>query len=112
MLFAHAGKKQHIQGRKVAMRQKIGMTVLAVTLIVVGITPSLTFAQVSLEDQLKAQYTLVKMGSDSNGACCSGGRAPILVIKKGGILSVPYGDAGNLPTKYQDGAVHSPNSAS
>ncbi|MFY9648291.1 MAG: hypothetical protein WAK29_24155 [Terriglobales bacterium] len=91
------------------MRQKIGMTVLAVTLIVVGITPSLTFAQVSLEDQLKAQYTLVKMGSDSNGPAVVE-QGTILVIKKGGILSVPYGDSGNLPTKYQDGVVHSPNS--
>ena len=33
----------------------------------------------------------------------------ILVIKKGGILSVPYGDASVVPTKYQDGVVHSPN---
>ncbi len=90
------------------MRQKIGMTVLAVTLIVVGITPSLTFAQVSLEDQLKAQYTLVKMGSDSNGAAVIEA-GTVLSIKKGGILSVPYADAA-VATKYQDGAVHSPNS--
>jgi hypothetical protein len=107
--LTHPGMEQHLHRRKVVMRQKIGMAVLVVALMVVGITPSLTFAQVSLEDQLKAQYTLVKMGSDSNGPAVVE-QGTILVIKKGGILSVPYGDSGNLPTKYQDGAVHSPNS--
>ncbi len=94
------------------MRQKIEMAVLLVALIVVGITPCLVVAQgapaVPLEDQLKAQYTLVKMGADTGGAAVVD-QGTILVIKKGGILSVPYGDASVVPTKYQDGAVHSPN---
>ena len=92
------------------MRQKIEMAVLVVALIVVGITPCLVVAQVSLEDQLKAQYTLVKMGSDSGGAAVVEA-GTVLDIKKGGILSVPYGDASVVPTKYQDGTVHSPNNA-
>jgi len=49
------------------MRQKIEMTVLVVALILVGITPRSLLAQVPLEDQLKAQYTMVKMGSDTSG---------------------------------------------
>jgi len=93
------------------MRQKIELAVLVVALIVVGITPCLVAAQgapgVPLEDQLKAQYTLVKMGSDSGGAAVVEA-GTILDIKKGGILSVPYGDAA-VATKYQDGAVHSPS---
>ncbi|HEX7422813.1 MAG TPA: hypothetical protein VF311_02845 [Terriglobales bacterium] len=93
------------------MRQKIEMAILVVALSVVGITPCLVVAQgapaVPLEDQLKAQYTLVKMGSDSGGAAVVEA-GTILDIKKGGILSVPYGDAA-VATKYQDGAVHSPN---
>ena len=93
------------------MRQRIEMAVLIVALIVVAITPCLVAAQgapaVPLEDQLKAQYTLVKMGSDSGGAAVVEA-GTILDIKKGGILSVPYGDA-SVATKYQDGAVHSPN---
>ena len=89
------------------MRQKIEMAVLCVALIVVGITPCLVVAQVPLEDQLKAQYTLVKMGADSGGAAVVE-QGTILVIKKGGILGVPYGDAA-VATKYQDGTVHSPN---
>src|SRR5580700_8146206 len=92
------------------MRQKIEKAVLVVTLIVVGLTPCVLVAQapaVSLEDQLKAQYTLVKMGADTGGAAVVE-QGTILVIKKGGILSVPYGDQ-PVATKYQDGAVHSPN---
>jgi hypothetical protein len=84
---------------------------LVVALAIVGIAPCLVFAQgapaVSLEDQLKAQYTLVKMGADSGGAAVVE-QGTILVIKKGGILSVPYADTA-VATKYQDGAVHSPS---
>jgi hypothetical protein len=90
------------------MRHKIEMAVLVLALIVVGIMPCLVVAQgVPLEDQLKAQYTLVKMGADSGGAAVVE-QGTILVIKKGGILSVPYGDT-SVATKYQDGAVHSPS---
>src|SRR6266446_10442921 len=91
------------------MRQKIEMTVLVVALIVVGIAPRSLVAQVPLEDQLKAQYTLVKMGSDTSGTAVVD-QGTILVIKKGGILSVPYSDQNIVPTKYENGAVHSPNS--
>jgi hypothetical protein len=91
------------------MRQKIEMAVVVAALIVVGITPCLLVAQdlpaVSLEDQLKAQYTLVKMGSDSGGDAIVA-EGTVLVIKKGGILSVPYGDR-PVATKYQDGMVRS-----
>jgi len=91
------------------MRSKTQMPVLLITLILVGLTPALLSAQVSLADQLSAQYNLVKMGEDSNGAAVIEA-GTILSIKKGGILSVPYGDqSGGMATKYQDGAVHSPN---
>jgi hypothetical protein len=94
------------------MRQKIEMAVLT-ALIVVGITPCLLVAQglptVPLEDQLKAQYTLVKMGMDSGGDAIVG-EGTVLVIKKDGILSVPYRDQ-SVPTKYQDGAVRSPSTS-
>jgi len=92
------------------MRPKIGMALLIVALMVVAVAPSLVLAQapsVSLEEQLKAQYTLVKMGADSNGAAVVE-QGTVLVIKKGGILGVPYADQ-PIATHYQDGAVHSPN---
>ncbi len=93
------------------MRQKIDMALLVVVLIVVGITPCVVVAQaptVSLEDQLKAQYTLVKMGADSSGAAVVE-QGTVLVVKKGGILGVPYSDTSIFSTKYENGAVHSPN---
>jgi len=90
------------------MRQKIEMGFVVVVLIIVGIAPGWLVAQVSLEDQLKAQYTLVKMGSDTSGAAVVEA-GTILVIKKGGILSVPNSDSSILSTKYEGGVVHSPN---
>ena len=63
----------------------------------------------SLQEQLVAQYKLVKMGSDSSGpAVVDAGT--ILSVQKGGIMGVLYSDTNVLSTKYQDGAVHSPNS--
>jgi hypothetical protein len=94
------------------MPQKFHASILGIALLAAAIFPiARANAQgVSLQEQLAAQYTLVKMGADSNGpAVVEAGT--VLNIKKGGILSVPYGDTSVVPTKYQDGAVHSPNSA-
>jgi len=99
------------------MRQKIdiaipvsALIVVALVVVLVGIASPMAFAQatVSLEDQLKAQYTLVKMGEDSGGAAVVE-QGTILVVKKGGILGVPYSDQSILSTKYENGTVHSPN---
>jgi hypothetical protein len=92
------------------MRQNIQKAVLIIGLIALGIAPTRVLAQatVSLEDQLKAQYTLVKMGADSGGAAVVE-QGTILVVKKGGILGVPYSDQSILSTKYENGGVHSPN---
>jgi uncharacterized membrane protein YgcG len=96
------------------MRQIIHVGILVVVLVVLAITPSVVVAQgaaaptVSLEDQLKAQYTLVKMGADSSGAAVVE-QGTVLVVKKGGILGVPYSDQSIFATKYESGAVHSPN---
>jgi len=62
---------------------------------------------VSLQDQLQAQYSLVKMGSDSNGpAIIEAGT--LLDIQKGGILGVPYDDVAVAPAKFSDGQLHPP----
>ncbi len=62
----------------------------------------------TLQEQLAAQYKLVKMGSDTSGyAVVDAGT--LLEIKKGGILAVPYSDNSILSTKYEGGTVHSPN---
>src|SRR4029077_18775450 len=94
------------------MRQRIKISIQVAALIFAGMAPRIVAAQgntVSLADQLRAQYTLVKMGADSSGpAVVDAGT--ILVIQKGGILGVPYSDVTIVPTRYQDGTMHTPNS--
>jgi len=66
-------------------------------------------ATVTLQDQLAAQYKVVKMGSDTSGySVIEAGT--LLEIKKGGILGVPYSDTSIQSTKYEGGTVHTPNS--
>ena len=77
---------------------------------VIALTSLVASAQApSLQEQLVAQYKLVKMGSDTGGySVVEDGT--LLEIKKGGILGVPYSDQSILSTKYEGGTVHSPNS--
>src|SRR5260221_3005217 len=95
------------------MREKIKISVLVAALIMIGITPCLVGAQdlpaVSLEDQLKAQYTLAKMGWNSGGAVIVE-EGTVLVIQKHGILGCPNGDQ-PVATKSQDGQVRSPSAS-
>jgi len=63
---------------------------------------------VSLQEQLSAQYKVVKMGSDTSGFSVVE-PGTLLEIKKGGILAVPYSDTSVLSTKYEGGTVHSPS---
>jgi hypothetical protein len=66
-------------------------------------------ASVTLQDQLAAQYKVVKMGSDTSGYSVIDA-GTLLEIKKGGILGVPYSDTSILSTKYESGTVHTPSS--
>jgi len=63
---------------------------------------------VSLQEQLAAQYKLVKMGSDTSGYSVVE-KGTLLAIQKGGILSVPYGDQNVLANKYEGGTIHAPS---
>lgn len=62
----------------------------------------------TLQEQLTAQYKLVKMGSDTSGYAVVE-EGTVLAIQKGGIMGVPYSDKTTLTTKYENGTVHSPN---
>lgn len=66
-------------------------------------------APVSLQEQLAAQYKVVKMGSDTSGYSVIE-PGTLLAVQKGGILGVPYSDTSVLSTKYEGGTVHTPNS--
>ena len=92
------------------MSQKFHSLIAGTVLLAAAIFPmSLASAQaVSLQEQLAAQYKLVKMGSDTGGLSVVEA-GTLLAIQKGGILGVPYSDQGVLSTKYEGGTVHSPN---
>jgi curli biogenesis system outer membrane secretion channel CsgG len=64
----------------------------------------------SLEGQIAAQYKLTKLGTDSSGTSVIE-EGTVLVIKKGGILSVTQADAGPLPNTVKDGDVQGPSAA-
>jgi hypothetical protein len=62
----------------------------------------------TLQEQLAAQYKLVKMGSDTSGYSVVE-EGTLLAIQKGGIMGVPYSDKTVLNNKYENGTVHGPN---
>jgi hypothetical protein len=62
----------------------------------------------SLESQLAAKYKLAKLGTDSTGLSVLDA-GTVLVIKKGGILSVPSGTAILVPSYVKDGQVKTAN---
>jgi hypothetical protein len=92
------------------MSQKFHALIPGIVLLAATIFPlSLASAQaVSLQEQLSAQYKLVKMGSDTGGySVVEAGT--LLAIQKGGILGVPYSDKTVLTTRYEGGTVHTPS---
>ena len=62
----------------------------------------------SLESQLAAKYKLVKLGTDSSGLAVVD-PGTVLVIKKGGILSVASGNMVVVPSYVKDGQVKTAN---
>jgi hypothetical protein len=62
----------------------------------------------SLSDEITAQYKLTRLGADSSGVAVTD-PGTVLMVQKGGILAFPQTDLGVLPTKYENGAIHSPN---
>ena len=95
------------------MSQKFGGLFPGLLFSMITIVPSLANAQgaVSLQEQLAAQYKLVKMGSDTSGYSVVE-KGALLAIQKGGILAVPYGDQNVLSNKYENGTVHAPSGLS
>ena len=92
------------------MSQKSHHLIPVIVLMAATILPmSLASAQApTLQEQLAAQYKLVKMGSDTSGYSVVE-KGTLLAIQKGGILAVPYGDSSVLSTKYEGGAIHGPS---
>src|ERR1700684_1120593 len=60
---------------------------------------------VTLQEQLAAQYKLVKMGSDSGGVAVVE-PGTLLAVQKGGVLSVPWKAMALCPARFQDNNLH------
>jgi hypothetical protein len=96
------------------MSQRFDGLIPGVLLLAATIFPcSMANAQapVSIQEQLTAQYKLVKMGSDTSGYSVVE-KGTLLAIQKGGILAVPYGDQNVLANKYEGGTIHAPGGLS
>jgi len=87
------------------MNRNVARVVVAVAVMLAGLYPwTVATAQDSLQSQLIAKYKLVKLGTDSTGlAVLEAGT--VLVIKKGGIISVPSGNSLIIPSTVKDGQV-------
>jgi len=82
------------------MSQKFHRLIPGIVLLAASIFPLSLAAQApTLQEQLAAQYKLVKMGSDTSGYSVVE-KGTLLAIQKGGILGVPYSDQSVLSTKY------------
>src|SRR6202051_229790 len=93
----------------ITMTRKFHFLIPGIVLMVVAVLPFPLVAQApSLQEQLAAQYKLVKMGSDTGGYSVVE-EGTLLAIQKGGLLGVPYSDTSVQNNKYEGGAVKAPN---
>ncbi|MBZ5663541.1 MAG: hypothetical protein LAO30_02965 [Acidobacteriia bacterium] len=93
------------------MRQRLGVKtcVFALVACVICLRPELTGQNApSLQEQLKAQYKLVRMGADGNGLTVVD-PGTVLDIQKGGLLGVAPQITIFCPAKFQDGDLKTPN---
>lgn len=81
---------------------KIFPIVLAVACV--SQLPDAAAQQVTLQEQLSAQYKLAKMGSDSSGYQVVE-EGTLLAVQKGGILGLPYKSTIWPSATYQNGTV-------
>jgi len=90
------------------MRQHSSIPVAAAIFVAIVLASVASAQAPTLQEQLIAQYKLVKMGSDTSGYSVID-KGTLLEIKKGGILGVPYGD-NNVPAcHYENGTVKGPS---
>jgi hypothetical protein len=73
--------------------------------IVLSVSAASGQTPVSLQEQLAAQYKLVRMGSDSGGVAVVE-PGTLLAVQKGGVLSVPWTAMVLCAAKYQDNNLH------
>ena len=87
------------------MRQARHCVFAAATIAAILSVSATAQAPVTLQEQLSAQYKLVRMGSDSGGVAVVE-PGTLLAVQKGGVLSVPWRAMALCPAKYQDNSLH------
>jgi hypothetical protein len=89
------------------MRQAQYYRLVVASAVATVLSVSVASAQgpVTLQEQLSAQYKLVRMGSDSGGVAVVE-PGTLLSVQKGGVLSVPWRALALCPAKYQDNSLH------
>jgi hypothetical protein len=91
------------------MSQKFHDLIPGIVLLAAAVVPLTAAAQApTLQEQLAAQYKLVKMGSDSSGYSVVE-EGTLLAIQKGGLMGGPYSDNTVQSNKYEGGTVKPPN---
>ena len=92
------------------MRQTLLLkaTISGVAVVLTALAPCLLAQAPTLQEQLAAQYKLVKMGSDTSGYSVVE-EGTLLAVQKGGLMGVPYTDTTVLSDKYEGGTVKPPN---
>ena len=81
--------------------------IVALATLTVSLCPNLV-AQPSLQEQLKAQYKIVKVGA-AGGSLTVTDPGTVLDVQKGGLLGIPPQIAMFCPVKFQDGDLKAPN---
>jgi hypothetical protein len=84
-----------------------GAYIVALAILTVSLCVNLV-AQPSLQEQLKAQYKLVKIGA-AGGSLTVTDPGTVLDVQKGGLLGIPPQIAMFCPVKFQDGDLKAPN---
>jgi hypothetical protein len=89
------------------MRQAQYYRLVVASAVATVLSVSVAGAQgpVTLQEELSAQYKLVRMGSDSGGVAVVE-PGTLLSVQKGGVLSVPWRALALCPAKYQDNSLH------
>jgi hypothetical protein len=97
---------------KISTHKNLAFSASAFAILCTIFLASFAAAQApTLQEQLAAQYKLVKMGSDTSGYSVVD-KGTLLAIQKGGILAVPYGDQNVLNNKYENGSIKAPSGIS
>jgi hypothetical protein len=105
-----ARKKEGKLEETFVMRQTLLLkaTISGVAVVLTALAPCLLAQAPTLQEQLAAQYKLVKMGSDTSGYSVVE-EGTLLAVQKGGLMGVPYTDTTVLSDKYEGGTVKPPN---